>query len=474
MVAQMTTSGSDDGLRFEMTWVDQPGELAAEATRGELRLLLRGEVIWRGLDDRCGFEWTWIELLEFLGDAWPYLMWEEGFPLGLRPAPTEKLSAQAEMMWEQDPEEIRESREAVFEAFQGVHDLSRGLQGVVLPPLWIVREGRVCWLSSKQQAVLRSSDEVIQTLSALGDAIAERLRNTSHTDARAESALGTWSTRLRVPDLVAVTIATGLDPEIQRVIQKDQPLEHTWELRNEFQPNELLAAARMAQELSVDVITRVVEAVRRCPKLETPELDRLTETLQPLMVEFEHERPHDQGYRLATWLRRVLKLGDESRADPSSLLKQWRVKVRELAANAPDLDAFACWGPNHGPGIFINSRGSHNQSQGGVNATLAHEICHLLVDRIGALPLAEVLGGRTSQTAEARARAFAAEFLLPRTEAGRAFQTIASADDVMRRLQRRYRVSQEIVAWQARNSGASLRATTLAFLRRRVSMPEHY
>jgi Zn-dependent peptidase ImmA (M78 family) len=471
----MKTSGSDDGLRFELTWSSQSGESAADSTRGRLRLLLRGEVIWRGLDDRCGFEWTWVELLEFLGETWPYLMWEEGFPLGLRPAPTEKLFAQAEMMWEQDPEEIRESREAVFETFQGVHDLSRGLQGVVLPPLWVVREGHLCWLATKQQSVLRSSDEVMQTLAALGDSIAERLCDTrAATDARALSALRTWSTRLMVPHPVAITIATGLDPETQGSIQKDQSLEHTWELRRGFELNELLAAARMAQELSVDVITRLVEAVRRCPKLETPELDRLTETLQPLMVEFEHERPHDQGYRLATWLRGILKLRVESRADPSNLLKQWRVKVRKLAVNAPDLDAFACWGPNHGPGIFINRHGSHNQFRGGANATLAHEICHLLVDRSGALPLAEVLGGRTSQTAEARARAFAAEFLLPRAEAGRAFRTTEPAGDVMRRLQRRYGVSQEMVAWQARNSGASLRTTTMAFLRRRVSMPEHY
>jgi Zn-dependent peptidase ImmA (M78 family) len=75
---------------------------------------------------------------------------------------------------------------------------------------------------------------------------------------------------------------------------------------------------------------------------------------------------------------------------------------------------------------------------------------------------------------EARARAFAAELLLPRSVAGEALAASKDPEGDVRRLCRRYNVSQEIVAWQARNSLLPLRALVTAYLRPLVSRPDAF
>ena len=88
-----------------------------------------------------------------------------------------------------------------------------------------------------------------------------------------------------------------------------------------------------------------------------------------------------------------------------------------------------------------------------------------------ALPLAEVMGGRAVGTTEERARAFAAQLLLPKEEAGGALADSTDPGRTVRSLQRRYGVSQEIVAWQARNSDIQLSAKVHDVLRQFVSRP---
>ncbi len=119
----------------------------------------------------------------------------------------------------------------------------------------------------------------------------------------------------------------------------------------------------------------------------------------------------------------------------------------------------------------MNTAGHHNSSRQGLRATYAHEIAHLLLDRTTALPLAEVMGGRAVGSTEERARAFAAQLLLPKEEAGRAFASTTDPARTVRVLQRRYGASQEVVAWQARNSDIQLSAEVHDVLRRFVSRP---
>jgi Zn-dependent peptidase ImmA (M78 family) len=197
------------------------------------------------------------------------------------------------------------------------------------------------------------------------------------------------------------------------------------------------------------------------------QLSRRTESL------LTEDLPFEQGYRVAMWLRERLSI---SRApiDPTALLADWGVGLAHEELPTRLIDAVACWGPVHGPEVIVNSTGRHSSGLAGRRATLAHEIAHLLIDRHKFLPLAEVLGGRMPRATEARARAFAAELLLPRSVAGEALAISKDPESDVRRLCRRYSVSREIVAWQARNSMVPLRASVAAHLRRLVSRPDAF
>ena len=117
------------------------------------------------------------------------------------------------------------------------------------------------------------------------------------------------------------------------------------------------------------------------------------------------------------------------------------------------LDAIAAWGDRHGPAVLINTApGAMALHEHRRRTSLAHEICHLLLDRSGALPLVEVLGGRTPEMVEQRARAFAAEFLLPRSVAADAVRAGSDLEKVVVELSEKYCLSQELVAWQITNS----------------------
>jgi len=113
-----------------------------------------------------------------------------------------------------------------------------------------------------------------------------------------------------------------------------------------------------------------------------------------------------------------------------------------------------------------------------LRATLAHEIGHLLLDRTGALPVAEVMGGRMSSHVEMRARAFAAELLVPERVAGQAISGVQNQKDlkgVVLRLVEFYGASREIVAWQAYNAhDRQLPQATASFLRSLVSNPQAF
>lgn len=468
--------GSDDGLLLDLTWEASCLDAsvvrtAASATRASLRLSIRGQVLWQGDEPNQGFPWTWIELLEYLAHAWPYLVWEEGLPFALRPAGPAAIEAQAEARWDELSAGARESEEVELEAFEEVHDLARAVQGASLRPVWIVREGDLCWVCADKRVLERPFQEVIATLEGTGEAIAERLRALSGEE-RSALALKAWQERIEVAPTEAVLIATGLSEDVLEQVEAGRSRTSAWELRGEgFERNEMLAAARLAGGLPPAAVAAVVERVRSVPRIRTPELDNTASLAADAIASAEGGPAFEQGLALAGWLRNVRGIGLDQRVDPDGLLADWGVKVENLELRAPDVDAFACWGPRHGPAVFINKTGRHNLSVGGVRATLAHEIAHLLLDRRGALPLAEVLGGRTSVFAEARARAFAAELLLPSDRAGAAMAAADDPERAMRALQQRYRVSQEVVAWQARNSGMRLSATAEALLRTKVSRP---
>lgn len=225
----------------------------------------------------------------------------------------------------------------------------------------------------------------------------------------------------------------------------------------------VLAVARMRPAyVGPDDLRLLFSEIRRTEPRETPALDRLAERAILEVCNrpsFDRVPLHQQGRRVALWLRSILGVADDAMVDPLRFLRDHDVSVTEVTLSADAIDAIAFWGGGHGPGVVTNTRGRHAGSIKGRRTTLAHEICHCLIDRGSRLPLVDVVGGRVPEGIEKRARAFAAELLLPQQRAYEAF--VAAGElacghedltDIVVDLMATYNASQFVAAHQLHNA----------------------
>jgi Zn-dependent peptidase ImmA (M78 family) len=422
-------------------------------------LWLAGEPLWSwgGRDEPKPIEWTWVDLLEFLADSWVRLITEESYPFRLTPTFPTELRAAADRRWDSLPPQRRLEEDEILFRFKCHHDLARGMRGIDLPSLFLMREGEVMWVCSDDRPLRVPFHEVIGLLSECGNFLAEHVKGSVSPHAR--EVWTRWETRLEVSQAQILSYRLGMTTTTRNTLEADLRRHATvdlasgplWELppNDEFADTELLAAARMASGHAgdLDLHAMILARIRDLPPGNTPELDALAGEVSAL-VDLTKE-PYAQGYDAARWLRAKLA-APAGRVDPRELLAQWRVQLPDFEISLRRLDAVACWGPRHGPAVLLNQLGAHAQTERGARATLAHEIGHLLLDRDGSLPLAEVLGGNVPEMPEKRARAFAAEFLLPQIVVVQTVRGLEIAEAV-RLLRDEYCVSYQIVGWQITN-----------------------
>jgi len=191
---ELVARSGDGDIEFALTW--PPGRstaTAAEATRGSLRVSLRGRPVWHGADEDAGFEWTWVELLEFLAESWLYLAIEDGAPLGVALDTAPRMLAAAEAAIDSGSPLGSDVEHEQLEAYRTTHDLAEAVQGAVMPPLWIVKAGNSGWVASTASTARAPFDELLGVLSEVGDAIALRLDGLA--DERSRAAAESWLTR---------------------------------------------------------------------------------------------------------------------------------------------------------------------------------------------------------------------------------------------------------------------------------------
>jgi Zn-dependent peptidase ImmA (M78 family) len=225
----------------------------------------------------------------------------------------------------------------------------------------------------------------------------------------------------------------------------------------------------MSGSLTIEQTAQVLRSIASLPHAPSDVLDGLVEEIATEIVDCSYV--YDEGLEAARALRRHLGIESTVRVEPKEILEQLGVPVHVISvARAEALEAFAVWGPRRGPAVFVNDVG--RRAKDGRRVTLAHELCHLLLDRDGALPVGDVMRGREPGHIEARARAFAAELLLPQQVAGEEYAAWSGdAKKLARRLGRRYGVSLEMVAWNIRNSGVAIEPEDRAALRTLIGAP---
>ncbi len=461
-MAKTTRLGTPAGLQVSIKLLPPSVQHQSGLAWAALTLSVGGQIVWgdeRTSTETPTLEWTLVDLLHGLARIWPWLMFEEGYPIPLSPEYPGHLMDKAQARWDEMPPIEAEAEEDLLYDFRQRHDLSLLLRGVQVAPLWLLREGRDCLVSSP---VLRGGlrlphDEVMQTLTQLGNFLHEALHDS--TNPRAQTATARWRNRWHATRQHYFSIVSGLNSDELRVLAGTQTDDLTaqaafFELDSNTdelaEPNELLMAARMTHGyISLHDQRTLLQHIKSAPPAPTAKIDALSASapsLDPALTAYE------QAYVLADWLRSTLDIAPAEPIFPEQLLASWAIPVKDFDIPAP-IDAAAVWGVRRGPCILLNRNGSSRAStDNGYRTTLTHEICHLLVDRKRALPVAEVLGGQVARRAEQRANAFAAELLLPRAQAAQACEAHADLLDAAALLEKRYLVSREVVTNQINNS----------------------
>lgn len=470
----MTLFGTKEQVGFGIKWTGDSFATAADASRGTLDVWIGGTRVWgRGPD---GLEWTWVELLEHLGRFWSDLLLEERDPLDLG-VDAEQLRSEAQRRWPLASGGREEKEEEALFAYLEAHDLAAGLMGVFPQSLFVTRQGRTLRFASGGRVVF-VQEEVGETILAdLGDAIAERLATVN--DERARLVRQVWQEREHVEKTRLMRLVAGLDQaQVEFLKQSGIELTVANDFRAATRANELLAVARMsASSLPNKDIAALLSWVHGRSQVWTKPFDLHADAASLKLQELQEnglERAYEQGVEIARLFRTRLGKSFNSRIEPEEILSEWKVEVTDMRLSARHLDAVCTWGPKHGPAILVNKSGVHSRF-GGRRATLAHEIGHLLMDRAGALPLGEVLGGSVPHRVEQRARAFAAELLMPQAAAIPAIQGSQDIEETVRELGNAFGCSRAIIAWQVRNGwGGPLPHDLYSQLRSMVEDPSRF
>ncbi len=293
--------GEKGSILLDVTWTAASAATSVDATRGALRLWAHGRQVWPGNDLDEAFEWTWVELAEFLTRSWRWLLWENGLPFELQGGSINQVYVDLNRRWDLLSMAAREGEEEDLYSFEERHDLARALMGAVAPSVWLVREGNMCWISTQNAAVLVPFRVVEETLQGFVDAVISRLAD---VDERASALRAEWDARAHATTGEFVAIATGLERGVLSQLQGDHDPASFWELNaDDFAVTELVAAARLAAALPTADTAQMLRAIRSASRQDTSALDTLSTVALQQVPTGPEWYPYDQGYFVADWLR---------------------------------------------------------------------------------------------------------------------------------------------------------------------------
>lgn len=257
--------------------------------------------------------------------------------------------------------------------------------------------------------------------------------------------------------------STGIDRNLAISLIEEGALDAPSDFDDVANDNdELRIAARMAGALPEDQVRNIIFLAKQFEPRDAGRLRILAnECLEHLSQHNETTPPFEQGELVARYLRDQLRVSDFKAVRIFSVVEGLGVDVRSRAAEPPTLDGLAIWGSRFGPGVFLNqsSRRILPQARGGVKTsrgarvTLAHELCHLLLDGSHALSAIEVLKARVPAGIEQRVKSFAGEFLLPAHVAARSWDAKrptnrTELDNLVSKVSRRFGVTRSVAAWK--------------------------
>ncbi len=408
------------------------------------------------------------DLLAHLTDFWKPLMLRQVYPIQVNPRRPSGLRREAEHRWEGLPAVAVDAEEDAVSRFEEAHDLSRAFAGIFgLPPFWIFRSGDRFILETAEALWCVPFAQVRSELTAKGDWICRRL---AHADpVRWDAAIRAWRKRDLGDAVGLLAWSAGLDRGLASALIHEGTLEAPQDFEDAANDvDELRIAARIAGALPPDQIRGIIGLARQFSRGDDGRLRELADICLAHVTEgpYKESVPFRQGEAAACFLRERLSVSAHGPVPVFEIAAQLGIDVRHASAEPPTLDGLAIWGSRFGPGVFLNAssrrilaRGQANVTASpGARVTLAHELCHLLLDGDHALSAVEVLKARMPTGVEQRAKSFAGEFLLPTQVASRHWISAGrpiiriQLRRLIRELASEYMVTHSVAAWKVEHA----------------------
>lgn len=441
-----------------LVWTNLADGPNASFTTAEVSVCMDGEPFWPVPGERDATVDVFADdLLSHLTEYWKPLLLRQTYPVKDAPDRPSSLRRVAEARWAELPRTIVEDEEARISAFEDAHDLSRAFAGQFgLPPLFLMRSGQSFLIDTGDDLRITDFDIVRKALSDLGDAIAERLSQAGKWDVLIDA----WRNRDSGAPEQLLAWSTSLQPALASRLAAEGKLTAPQSVLDAANDNdELRLAARMASALPEAVIREVLTLVGSFDHHDAPELDQLAQAVgDHIAADFGDQRPFVQGEAAASFVRQQLGYASVQRIDIFELIQRLGITLHTPAVEPGTLEGLSVWGARHGPAILINDAADRLNGLGlksaSARVTAAHELCHQLLDRGHALSAVDVLDSRMPNDVEARAKAFAGEFLLPGRVAADAWLALDAAPSIdamnrcVKKLCSTYGVTRSVAAWK--------------------------
>jgi len=433
-----------------------------------LAIHLDDVALWpvRGEDD-ARLEIQIDDLLAHLTDFWKPLMLRQVYPIDVRPWRPSDLRREAERRWAELPTATVDAEEDAVSRFEECHDLARAFAGIYgLPPLWILRSGDQFILETVDRLARLPFGDVRSVLSATGDWICTRLAEADRD--RWGTAIDAWHARDGGDPTVLLAWSAGIDPALAAMLIQEGALDAPRDFDDAANDNdELTIAARIAGALPPEQIREIIKLARKFAHYDAGLLRDLSQASMKYIADcFDRAVPFQQGEAAARFVREQLEISRDRFLDIFELAARLGIELRHVPAEPPTLDGLAIWGKRFGPGVFLNESSRRILGPGnsdlttslGARVTLAHELCHLLLDGDHALSAIEVLKARMPSGVEQRAKSFAGEFLLPTQTASRHWQDAGRPSNrvelnaLVQELVEQYQITRSVAAWKVEHA----------------------
>ena len=388
-------------------------------------------------------------------------MLRQTFPIQIEPQRPSLLRSEAAKRWAEQSTAIIEREEELVAAFEEAHDLSHAFSGFFgLPALWLFRAGEVVLVETAKSTWRIPFDIARAGLVQVGDEIADRFRGSG--DKRWSALVDAWMHRDEGEPVTLLAWATSLPRAVASQLVSDgilPSLANVSEAAND--DDEIRIAARVASALPEEQIRQILRLVGTFQARPSQRLDDLSRLIRTHVdTYFGDRRAFEQGEAAANTVRDYFVFQSEQALDIFQLVQNLGITLQLREVEPQTLDGLAIWGKKHGPAILLNlnskrvSNPAEFRRTAAARVTLAHELCHLLLDRGHALSAIDILNSRMPADFERRARAFAGELLLPARAAAEAWlqrdrpQTSGDLNRLLNSLSTRYGVPRSVAAWK--------------------------